>query len=196
MLAVIVKIENASRLRSERSAKRSRVDLSVTVPSCPPSVSTTISSLHTQLNELSSQNKSTRNKIYKVSEGKVNLSFRSTKDNYINMIPQISKEIYANFDHKYRRRLTVNRRSDRNIPIDNNIICNSEPLDSALLSNNNNTSGDIIITAYSRCYVEDYMRFCVGEMILVLVPQKYIDTDRKPWIDLVTTLSSTPIQFT
>ena len=89
--------------------------------------------------------------MYKVAASKVNLSFQSTPDNYTNMIPQISKETYSNFAHKYRRRSTVDRRSDRNIPIDNKIICDSEPLHSDLHSNNNNTSGDITITDYSRC---------------------------------------------
>ena len=111
--------------------------------------------------------------LYAVGDLKVNLSFRPNLDNYTMMIPQISKEINSNFNCKYRRRATVDRRSSRNL-IDTTI---------------NNTSDisqdrDIMLVDYTRCYVEDYMQCHIGEMILVLVPLFFEDENITPWSEL------------
>ena len=111
--------------------------------------------------------------LYAVGNSKVNLSLRPDLDNYTMMIPQISKEINSNFNCKYRRRATVDRRSSRNL-IDTTIHNTSDI----------SQDRDIMLVDYTRCYVEDYMQCHIGEMILVLVPLYFEDKNITPWSEL------------
>lgn len=85
--------------------------------------------------------------MYKVTDSKINISFWTNPDNYINIVPQMSKEISSNFDYKYRRHLIENRESNCNIAIDNNILCNNKTLNSDIFPNNK-TMRNITFTDY------------------------------------------------
>ena len=57
------------------------------------------------------------------------------------------------------------------------MIFNRETLNSAIVLNNNNTIRNIMVIDYRCCYVKDYMTSCIGELVLILVPQSYIDNN-------------------
>jgi len=117
---------------------------------------------------ISPKNKS--DKLLKISKTKVHIPFRETKENFANLLPQMSKEIQSNFNKRYERRSDRNndttRRSDRH----NNTTSNSRqhPIDINIKlnnSNNGNTFRDIHLVDYTRCYVEDYMLVEVGDIV-------------------------------
>ena len=111
--------------------------------------------------------------LYAVGESKVNLSFRPELDNYTTMIPQISKEICSNFSYNYRRRATQDRRSSRNVT---DMTTNKATVI--------DSDRDIMLVDYTRCYVEDYMRSGVGELLLVLIPLYFELENIMPWCEL------------
>ena len=111
--------------------------------------------------------------LYAVGESKVNLSFRPELDNYTTMIPQISKEISSNFSYNYRRRATEDRRSSCNVT---QMTTNKASV--------TNSDRDIMLVDYTGCYVEDYMRSDVGQVLLVLIP-RYCEVENiMPWCEL------------
>ena len=119
--------------------------------------------------------------LYIVGKAKVNLSFRKELDNYTLMLPQISKEISSNFNYKYKRRATVDRRSNRNA---SNTTINSIGAIDALRNMAIDSLRDMMLVDHSRCYVEDYMMSEIGDTLLILVPQIYEDKDIAPWSDI------------
>ena len=123
--------------------------------------------------------------LYIVGKAKVNLSFRPELDNYTLMLPQISKEIASNFSYKYKRRATVDRRSNRNTPTTttSNIGAMDAPCDMAI-----DSLRDMMLVDHMRCYVEDYMRSEIGDTLLILVPLNYQDKNIAPWSDVTSYL--------
>ena len=97
----------------------------------------------------------------------------------------MSKDIQCNCNTRYEKRITANRRSDRNtntgttlqyLPIALNINTNS---------NDANTFRDIHLVDYSRCYVKDSILSEVVYTILILIPSCYIDGNISPWSDIL-----------
>jgi len=116
--------------------------------------------------------KNKKRAFYCVGKDKVNMSFRLGLENYSNMIPQISKEIYSNFSYQYKKR-SVPHRYTRTSKVN----------DTA--QHNNQQSHGVTTSSYSRCYVEDFMTRKVGESILLLVPTRYLDDPFTPWYELM-----------
>ena len=116
--------------------------------------------------------KNKKRAFYCVGKDQVNMSFRLGVENYSNMIPQISKEIYSNFSYQYKKRI-VPHRSTRTSKVN----------DTA--QHNNKQSNGVTTSSYSRCYVEDFMTRKVGESILLLVPTRYLDDPFTPWYELI-----------
>jgi len=136
------------------------------------------------------------NTLLKIGKTKVCIPFRELKENFTNLLPQMSKDIQSNFNKRYERRQDRNndttRRSDRH----NNTTISSRqhPIDVNINLNNSNSENkfrDIHLVDYSRCYVEDYMLVEVGEIVLILVPLCYIDDDNS-WSEIL--LSDIPKQ--
>ena len=76
--------------------------------------------------------------FYCVGKDKVNMSFRLGLENYSNMIPQISKEIYSNFSYQYKKPSDPHR-STRTSKVN----------DTA--QHNNKQSNGVTTSSYSRC---------------------------------------------
>ena len=127
-LAADVKLDNAAAARKIVQAKKPRLSLPRQAKNA--SLTPPRTQVHNQGSEESDENEDslvpldnevspptiTRNiltpirlkqndRFYKVALTRLNLSFRSTKEVYTNMIPHISKEILGNFNLKYKRRL-------------------------------------------------------------------------------------------
>ena len=112
--------------------------------------------------------------FYSVTKDKVIFSFRSGAPNYVNMVPQISKQIHSNFNYEYKLRPSTLRRSIHargNTPP-------PEPI-SAIID-------DISISNYVRCYVEDYMTSAIGDRLLVLLPERYQSDSFSQWNAMMT----------
>ena len=178
-LASDIKIENASAAKNARLAKPSR-------DSCTGNDSIVAMPTPTRqkINE----------RFYKVTGARLNLVFRSYHplvENYTNMIPYISKEINGNFNLKYKRRTSSNRRSLRNQTLDNNqiVVLNKELTSS--------TSEDILLEKFRRCYVEDYMTSAITEQLLVMVPTHHHLNESSKWYDLTNSdIKNTALEYT
>lgn len=110
----------------------------------------------------------------------LNLSFQissTTGNNYINMLPHISKESNGKPKLEYNRCTTSQRRSNRSIQSDNQAIesANNNKVASTKLVATAATKwhNDLIVCNYIRCYVEDFMILNVGERLLVFLPAHY-----------------------
>ena len=77
--------------------------------------------------------------FYSVGKDKVNMSFRFGLDNYSNMIPQISKEIYSNFNYHYKKG-SVPHCSTRTSKVNDTT------------QYDNKQSNSLTTLSYSRCY--------------------------------------------
>ena len=60
-------------------------------------------------------------KVLKISKTKVSISFRQTKENYTNLLPQMPKDIQSIFNKQYERRSDRNNNTTRrkHIPSEN-----------------------------------------------------------------------------
>ena len=202
ILVSTIKIENAAIVKKARLAKH---PTRTTVPSTncliiynedDANETTTTITPAVAINSPPSRRKKTSNSYYKVTNHRLNLSFRSYSkidDNYVNMLPHISKEINGNFNVEYKRRTTSQRRSNRNLHLqsDNQSIVstnNNDKCSTELVDTNTTTTteyrNDLILSNYIRCYVEDFMIRTVGEQILVLLPSRYSTMAPTKWSPL------------
>ena len=131
---------------------------------------------------------------YKIGNDRLNLSFRSQSHNYTNMMAQMSEKIDGNFNLKYKRRSTPNRRSGRNtspIPLHDNqsisLLSDFEPV----------AADNFTLSNHLRCYVEDFMTLGVGSSIIVLVPRSELKVENSIWKELLSSdVNFSPIQLT
>ena len=137
--------------------------------------------------------------MLKIGGTKIYIPFRDNKDNFTNLLPQMSKEIQCNFNKKDERRHDQNnntrRRSDWNTAARNTQQDHIEINNNTNYSYSENIIRDIHLDDYSRCYVEDYMLVEVVETILILIPSCYIQTDNF-WSEILKSeINKTEIRF-
>jgi len=128
-------------------------------------------------------------RFYKVALSRLNLSFQSTEEVYTNMIPYISKEIFGNFNLKYKRRTSSNHQSHRKTNTKKAFLPKTVPL--------HNLGDYIVLSNYRRAYVEDYMTRSVSEQLLVMFPIGYRLDESSKWSELLNSdVTSTVLEFT
>lgn len=88
-------------------------------------------------------------RVYEAGNAKLNFSFCPIATDYTNMIPQIKKEVYYNFNHIYKRRPNINCCSYCNDVTGTNIRLDNIAPTSARSSNDIGPSNDIAITDYT-----------------------------------------------
>ena len=99
--AMAVKKENYNQINKIRKKRKSSSG-----QSDEPLVATTVE-IENVATEVSPDDQPPKNKtkaFYCVGKDKVNISFRVGVENYSNMVPQMSKEIYSNFSYQYKLR--------------------------------------------------------------------------------------------
>ena len=176
-LASDIKIENATAAKNARIDKPSR-------DGCTGNDSTVAMPTPTRQKQ--------NDRFYKVAGARLNLSFRSynpINEIHTNMIPYISKEINGNFNLKYKRRSSTNRRSLRTQTLDNNKL--------VVLNNESPFSNNIVLDNFRRCYVEDYMTTTITEQLLVMVPTHHHLDESSKWYDLTNSdINNTTLEYT
>ena len=147
-------------------------------------------------------------------DDRLNFSFRAfalDSDVYINMLPQISKDIHGNFNLKYKLRPTHNRRSSRNSParppFNNGTIsttvtaCPPYQLENQMVATTVvsifHPLGNLKLSNHLQYYVKDCMTRSVGESLIVLVPVHYSGDRSSPQSQLLLSdIKSADVEFT
>ena len=152
--AVVVKKENSNHQTNRK--RKSSVSPSDESLGCGVATVVTAASTVIAASDAPPVHQPPKNKtkaFYSVGKDKVNISFRVGVENYTNMVPYMSKEIYSNFSYQYKLRRSAIHSTRTSYGTEQNVESNV-----------------ISLSNYSRCYVEDFMVCEIGETVLVLLP--------------------------